>query len=94
MRIADAMNSEKNWLVFVMKAAGGRRRNGTDSIAFELVDRVDIVGVYDARGAESAEKLRYGIDGKPSPWKSAKEAESHRDGGIEETAAVTCDVNS
>lgn len=55
-------------------------------MAFELVYRVNVVGVYDARSAEPTEELSEEVDGETPPGELAEEAEVERYGGVEKTA--------
>lgn len=63
---------------------GGRGRDGADPVAFEVIDCVDVVCVYDSGTTEPAEELREEIYGETPPGKLAEEAETECNRGIEE----------
>jgi len=66
---------------------GSRARwYSTDSMSFEVVDPVDVVRVYDARGGESPEELREQVDGEAAPGEFAEEAEAEGYCWVEEPA--------
>ena len=55
-------------------------------MSFEVVDPVDVVRVYDARGGESPEELREQVDGEAAPGEFAEEAEAEGYCWVEEPA--------
>lgn len=61
---------------------------------FKGVDAVDVVCVYDTRGAEPAEKLSQEVDGESPPREFAVEAETECYGGVQEPAGVAGDVDA
>ncbi len=60
---------------------------------FNLINCVDVVGVYDSRSDEAAEELCQEVDGEASPGELAVEAEVKSYGGVEKAAGVASDID-
>jgi hypothetical protein len=55
-------------------------------MSFKVVNPVNVVRVYDARGGESAEELREEVDWEAPPGEFAEEAEAEGYCWVEEAA--------
>jgi hypothetical protein len=49
---------------------------------FDFVDAINVISVYHACGAESAEELGNGVDRPAALGEFAEDAETERDGGV------------
>jgi hypothetical protein len=65
-----------------------------DAMAFESVDVVDVVAVYDGSSNQTSQELRQEVYWKSSPRKLAKKAVGEGDGWIQVCSGVTSNVDT
>jgi len=59
-----------------------------DAMAFDEINRADIVCVDDARSNKGSENLCYEVDGEAPPWKLPKQARAKGYGGVQVCSGI------
>ena len=90
----SGLGSEVRWIGSEDAGRGGVSTDRSDTVTFNHVDSVDVVGVYDTSSQECSKDLCDPVHWQTSPWELAEQTAGEGDGWVQESTAVASDVDT